>query len=57
MSEREQFVEDYGVYMEMIYIVLNGDLTRMDEIFKMDAHRLVFLAEYLIRKRKVESKK
>lgn len=57
MSEREQFVEDYGVYMEMIYIVLNGDLTRMDEIFKMDAHRFVFLAEYLIRKRKTENKK
>jgi len=42
--------------MEMIYIVLNGDLTRMDEAFKMPAEKFLFIAEYLLRKRKVEAK-
>jgi len=43
--------------MEMIYIVLNGDLTRIDEVFKMKAHKFMFIAEYLLRKRDLESKK
>lgn len=43
--------------MEMIYIVLQGDLTRMDEIFRMEAHRFLFISEYLLRKRKIDNKK
>ena len=56
-SEKDQFVQDYGVYMEMIYIVCGGDLLKMDEVFKLPAHKFLFISEYLIRKRNIETKK
>ena len=56
-SEKDQFVQDYGVYMEMIYIVCGGDLLKMDEVFKLTAHKFLFISEYLIRKRNIETKK
>ena len=56
-SEKDQFVQDYGVYMEMIYIVCGGDLLKMDDIFKLNAHKFLFISEYLIRKRNIETKK
>ena len=56
-SEKDQFVQDYGVYMEMIYIVCGGDLLKMDEVFKLNCHKFLFISEYLIRKRNIETKK
>ena len=43
--------------MEMIYIVCNGDLLKMDEVFKLNCHKFLFMSEYLIRKRSIENKK
>lgn len=56
-SEKDQFVQDYGAYMEMIYIICNGDLLKMDEVFKLNCHKFLFMSEYLIRKRSIENKK
>ena len=59
-SERQAFVDDYGQYMEMIYIYLSspfGHKYTMNEIFKLTAHEFLFVVEYLIRKRKIENKK
>lgn len=55
MSERESFAEYYGVYTEMVYIICNGDIMKSDEVFKMNVHKFLFWAEYLLRKRRVEN--
>lgn len=41
--------------MEMIYLVADGDLLKMDTIFEMKAHQFLFMVEYLIRKRRIEN--
>ena len=53
--EREAFSEHYGPYIEMFYILCQGDFTKFDEISDWDLHRFLFQAEYLIRKRDVEN--
>lgn len=57
MTERQEFVNEYGVYMELIYTILKGDMMRIDEVFEMKAHKFMFLSVYLLRKRKAENKK
>lgn len=41
--------------MEMIYIYLNEDLSRINEAFKTDVSTFLFVVQYLIRKRKIEN--
>lgn len=55
-TEQQEFVDDYGAYMEIIYMISNGDLLKFDDIVKMDAHKFLFLGQYLIRKRMIENK-
>ena len=52
----QEFTDEYGAYMEMIYILLNGDLLRMEEVFKLEAHNFLFKVQYLIRKRSIEAR-
>jgi hypothetical protein len=52
--ERKAFNEHYGGYIEMIYLITNGDFTKMDLILEWNTERFLFQAEYLIRKRIVE---
>jgi hypothetical protein len=54
-SDKQAFIEEYGVYMEMIYIICNGDLLRTKEVTDMPASQFLFFAEYLLRKRDIES--
>lgn len=42
--------------MEMVYILTNGDMMKADEVYKMPAHKFLFLADYLITKRNIEIK-
>ena len=52
----DEFNDLYGPYMEITYIIANGDVLKFNEIFKMRATEYLFLGEYLLRKRKIESK-
>jgi len=53
--ERQAFVEHYGAYMEMIYLLCNGNFTKFEEITNWELERFLFQAEYLLRKRDVEN--
>lgn len=55
-NERQEFVEYYGPYMEMIYIITNGDMLKANEVYKMPAHEFMFYCEYLVGKRNLEIK-
>ena len=56
-SEMDEFNDIYGPYAEITYIISNGDVLKFNEIFKMNVMEYLFLGEYLLRKRKIESKK
>lgn len=52
----QEFTEEYGAYMEMIYIMTGGNLLLKGDVFKMPAHSFLFDVQYLLRKRKIENK-
>lgn len=41
--------------MELTYILCNGDLLKMEQVFNLNVHQALFTAEYLIRKKEVEN--
>ena len=46
-SEKQAFIEEYGEYMEMIYILCGGDLsmpTKVTEQYLLDLEREAFLS-------------
>jgi hypothetical protein len=53
--ERQAFLDFYGAYMEMVYILTGGHLIDSEKVFGWDIHRFLFQAEYLLRKRDVEN--
>lgn len=55
--ERDKFVQDYGAYMEMVYICCKQDPMKSDIIFKWNTKKFLFWSEYLLRKRTVENLK
>ena len=55
MTSQDLFLEKYGRYNEVLYLLSNGDITKHEEIFKMSAHHCIYWAEYLIMKRIVEN--
>ena len=56
-SEKQEFLEEYGAYMEIIYLVCQGNLLEADRVTEMPATKFLFLGEYLLRKRNIENKK
>ena len=48
------FVQDYGVYTEMVYLIAGGNILEVEKVFEMPAHKFLFWSEYLMRNRKVE---
>jgi hypothetical protein len=52
--DRQEFAEYYGAYMEMVYLLSNGDLTKLDEIMNWDTEKFLTLGEYMLRKKIVE---
>lgn len=53
----DEFLDKYGAYVEMIYIISNGDMMKLNEVTAMPARQFLFLSEYLIEKRRIEAKK
>lgn len=52
----QEFTDEYGAYMEMIYILTNGNLLEKDKVFKMPAQSFLFDVQYLLRKRGIENR-
>ena len=52
---RSEFVQDYGVYAEITYLLSNGNALKFDEVNKMKLSDYLALGEYLIRKKSVEA--
>lgn len=40
--------------MEMVYLLSNGDLTKLDEIMNWNTEKFLTLGEYMLRKKIVE---
>ena len=52
---RSEFVQDYGVYAEITYLLSNGNALKFDEVNKMKLSDYLALGEYILRKKSVES--
>ncbi len=50
-----EFEQHYGGYMELVYLLTNGDFTKMDEVTEWSLERFLFQGEYLLRKKRIES--
>ena len=54
---RKEFAEHYGGYTELVYLICNGNITKVDKVFKMKTSEFLFWGEYLLRKRIIEQVK
>lgn len=52
---RSEFVQDYGVYAEITYLLSNGNALKFDEVNKMKLSDYLALGEYILRKKSVEA--
>ena len=52
---RTEFVEHYGVYAEITYLLSGGNALDFDKVNKMKLSDYLSLGEYLLRKRTVEN--
>lgn len=52
---RNEFVQDYGVYAEITYLLSNGNALKFDEVNKMKLSDYLALGEYILRKKSVEN--
>jgi hypothetical protein len=55
--ERENFANDYGGYMEMVYICATFEGVSPKVVFEYDTKYFLFWSEYLLRKKTVENLK
>jgi hypothetical protein len=55
--EVQAFMEHYGGYMEIVYLLTGGYLIDSDSVFEWELHRFLFQGEYLLRKKDVENLK
>lgn len=56
MTEIQSFNLRYGPYMELIYLISQGDLLKKKEIENMNVHEFLWAGQYLILKRRIEAK-
>lgn len=54
-EERKDFVEHYGIYAELLYLLTKGDFTKSDEVLSWSMDRFLHQSEYLLRKRIIET--
>lgn len=55
MSEKDAFIEEYGAYTELVYMIAQGNILEVNKVFKMKAHEFLFWGEYLLKKRNIEN--
>lgn len=52
---RSEFVQQYGVYAEITYLLSNGNALKFEEVNKMKLSEYLALGEYILRKKSVEA--
>lgn len=52
---RSEFVQQYGVYAEITYLLSNGNPLKFEEVNKMKLSEYLALGEYILRKKSVEA--
>jgi hypothetical protein len=55
--ERQDFLEYYGGYAELLYLITQGDFTKSDIVLSWSVERFLHQGEYLLRKRIIENLK
>jgi hypothetical protein len=53
LSRESQFINKWGGYTEIIWLLAGGDITKMKEIYKLNCHEFLYWAA-IYDKRKVE---
>ena len=53
--ERQEFSEHYGGYMEIVYMLLNGNFMDYESLMEWPTEKFLFFGEYLLRKRTIEN--
>jgi hypothetical protein len=53
--ERKEFVQHYGIYAEITYLLCTTYNYTHNEVWSWDIDKFLFQGEYLIRKRIVEN--
>ena len=54
---RKEFAEDYGSFIELMYLITRGDFLKMKQVDDWKTVQFLFLGEYLLRKKNVENMK
>ena len=54
---RDEFTQDYGGYIEIIYVLCKGIFFEVPKVLEMKTKDFMFWGEYALRKRIVESQK
>jgi hypothetical protein len=49
-----EFAEDYGGYIELIYVICKGNLLNVSKVLEMNTKDFLFWGEYALRKRTIE---
>lgn len=52
---QRDFVEDYGAYTEIVYLLANGNPKEFDNVTEWPLKKFLFWGEYMLRKKRVES--
>lgn len=52
---RQEFAEDYGGYVEVIYMICKGDILKVPDVMQMKLTDFLYWGEYLLRKKFVEN--
>ena len=50
----KEFEEDYSGYIELIYLLCNGNMLKFGDVMQMKTKDFLFWSEYLLRKRIIE---
>ncbi len=54
---KKEFAEDYGGYIEIIYVLCKGNLLEVNKVLELKTVDFLFWGEYALRKRLIESLK
>lgn len=52
---QKDFVQDYGSYMEIVFLLTKGDFTKEDIVTGWSLDNFLFKGEYLLRKKRIET--
>jgi len=52
---RQEFAQEYGGFMELMYLLCKGDFFKMEAIDKWDTEKFLYLGQYLLKKKNIEN--